>query len=273
MGFLLPYCGVTVIPKGQDHFLTAYTLSDVQRALLNLQEGAVIFIDVDDTLITPQSKLFRHLSPYRFLIDDLKKNKDQFSNFEIILSHWRLQRKTILVSEEWPALINTLKNTYPVYGLTKMETGSIGAIPSMEEWRYGELREKGISFTFSYEGDSQKILIAEAPPLYSALFYQGFFITGSFSKGEVVGAFLKTQRPPQIVLIDDRPEHVQDVSEECSRHAIPFLGISFKGAELLSGQPDSKIAEFQKQWLFQQAEWVEDEEAKQQLYPNIKEHL
>jgi hypothetical protein len=131
--------------------IVASTLQEVQEALSKLQADAVIFIDVDDTLITPLSKIFRAKSSYRFLIDDLKKNRENFPNFEMILSHWRLQRKTILVSPQWPELMNVLKKTHPVYALTKMETGAIGDIPSMENWRYEELKDKGIFFTSSFD--------------------------------------------------------------------------------------------------------------------------
>lgn len=245
--------------------MITHTVLEVQDALSRLKDGAVIFVDVDDTLITPQSKVFRTLSPYRFLIDDLKKNRGQFSNFEMILSHWRLQRKTILVSEDWPVFINALKRTYPVYGLTKMESGTMGAIASMEKWRYEELAQKGIVFTPSYNGTTQETLVVGQPQGSPALFYHGIFITGSFQKSDVLHAFLKTQKPTQIVLIDDRLEHIQDGIQECRRHSLPFLGIFFKGMELLPGQPDPKVAEFQKQYLFEHAQWLEDEEAEQHL--------
>ncbi|OJW51174.1 MAG: hypothetical protein BGO67_12695 [Alphaproteobacteria bacterium 41-28] len=251
--------------NGQEKIVTAYTVPEVQKALSKIDENAVIFIDVDDTLITPKSKFFHASSPYRFLIDDLKRNREKYRNFEEILSHWRLQRKTILVSEDWPDFINTLKTVYPVYALTKMETGSIGAIPSMEKWRYEELKGKGISFTPLFHGVSEVTLVSEPSKPYPASFYKGIFITGSFNKSDIIRAFLKTERPSQIVLIDDRPEYLQDAIEECNRQSIPFLGILFKGTELILGEPDHDIAEFQKQTLLEHAKWLEDEEAEQAL--------
>jgi len=251
--------------NGKEQITTAYTLQDVQDVLSKIKEDSVIFIDVDDTLITPKSTMFRATSPYRFLIDDLKKNRDQFPNFETILSRWRLQRKTILVSEEWPQFIHTLKNKYPVYALTKMETGKIGDIPSMEKWRYDELKEKGISFTPSCNGVSEDTFAIDSSKPYPPAFYKGIFITGSYNKSDVLRVFLKTQHPTQIVLIDDRPEYLQDAIEECNRQSIPFIGILFKGTELIQGQADPKIAEFQKEYLFEHAQWLEDEEAEKQM--------
>ena len=41
--------------------ITVQTLQQVQEALSPLEEGTVIFLDVDDTLITPLFKTFPHL--------------------------------------------------------------------------------------------------------------------------------------------------------------------------------------------------------------------
>mgnify|MGYP002084080293 FL=1 len=251
--------------NGMEQITTAHTLKEVQEALSKVKEGAVIFLDVDDTLITPKSNIFRAKSPYRFLIDDLKKNKDHYPNFEAILSHWRLQRKTILVCQEWPELINTLKRSYPLYALTKMESGSIGDIPSMEKWRYEELQEMGISFTPIFNGTSEETFVTYSSKAHPPAFYKGIFITGSFNKSDVLHAFLKTQKPTQIVLVDDREEYIKDALEECNRQSIPFLGVLFKGTELILGQPNPKVAEFQKQYLLEKAQWLEDGEAEKMM--------
>lgn len=250
--------------NGKEQILPAHTLQEVQEALSQVKEGAVVFVDVDDTLITPTSKVFRTTSPFRFLIDDLKKNRDEYPNFETILSHWRLQRKTILVCEEWPDFINTLKKKYPVYALTKMESGPIGDIPSMEKWRYDELKGKEISFTPTFNGISEETFVTDSLKPYPPVFYQGIFITGSFNKSDVIRFYLKTEQPTQIVLIDDRPEYIQDAIEECNRQSIPFLGVLFRGTELIPGEPDPKVAEFQKDYLLEHARWLEDEEAEKQ---------
>lgn len=259
---------MTLLASANDKFITAYTLSEVQEALANLHEDAVIFVDVDDTLITPQSKMFRSTSPFRTLIDQIKQQRDQIPKVEQILSHWRLQRKIMLVSDGWPLLIDTLKKSYPVYGLTRLETGKVGAIPSMEEWRYGELKGQAITFTPSCPGITEGILVEDSSHPYPATFYKGIFITGSFNKSDVLSAFLKTQHPSQIVLIDDRPEYLQDAIKECNHQSLPFLGILFKGVELIPGNPDPRIAEFQKEHLLEHAQWIEDEPAQQKTDTN-----
>lgn len=251
--------------NGHDKIITAYTVTEVESALLNLQKGAVIFVDVDDTLITPQSKVFRSTSPFRTIIDQIKKHKDKIPHVDMILSHWRLQRKIRLVSEDWPDFIYKLKKSYAVYALTKLETGKVGAISSMEHWRYDELKGQGITFTPSCPGISEGTLVENASSSSPATFYRGIFMTGSFNKSDVIAAFLKTQHPPQIVLIDDRPEYLKDAIEECNHQSLPFLGILFKGETLIPGEPDPKVAEFQKQHLLERGQWIEDEEAQQEV--------
>lgn len=254
--------------NGADKIITASTLAEIQNAFSSLPEGAVIFLDVDDTIITPQSKVFRASSPFRNIIDQIKKQRDHILHVEKILSHWRLQRKSILVSEQWPVFINTLKKRYEVYALTKLETGRVGAIPSMEKWRYEELKEKGVTFTPTCPGLAEGILVEDGSHPYPATFYRGIFITGSFNKSDVIAAFVKNRRPPLIVLVDDRLEYLQDAIEECNRQSLHFLGILFKGAEYLPGEPDPKVAEFQKQYLLDHSQWLEDEQAQETVEKN-----
>lgn len=246
-------------------FVEVMTVQEVKIYLSALERRAVIFLDVDDTLITPASKIFRAKSPYRTLIDELKKERDQIPYFERILSRWRLQRQVQLVSEDWLWFIKDFKTQFPLYALTKMESGSLGDISSMEEWRYAELSSKGLEFTPTYRGKEKEILLSSPSMTYEGTFYKGIFSTGSFNKSEIVHSYLQKEGPTQVVLVDDRLEQLQDVSEECSRRSIPFIGIHFKGHELIPGIPNSNLAEFQKKHLLNNHEWLEDEEAERSI--------
>lgn len=99
----------------KENFVEALTVRGVKSHLSDLETRAAIFLDVDDTLITPISKVFRAYISHRMLIDDLKKERDQISNFERILSRWRLQRQVQLVSEDWLSFINDFKAQFPLY--------------------------------------------------------------------------------------------------------------------------------------------------------------
>ena len=122
--------------------------------------------------ITPISKTFRKL-PYNKLIDDIKKDKNKYKNYEEIISNWRLQRRVMLIDSDWSDILLALKKQYRVYGLTKMDTGKCGNIHSMEEWRYNELQSLGITFSDDHTIPQGSI--------NDASFYKGLFITGTNS--------------------------------------------------------------------------------------------
>jgi len=246
-------------------FISVSTLEEIKTILSDVEQNSVIFLDVDDTLITPRSKLFRSKSPYRALIDDIKRDREDIPHFEIILSRWRLQRQTELVCEGWADFFKEFKRKFPLYGLTKMETGSLGDIPSMEEWRYKELLQKGLEFTPLFEGKEKEILLTSPNKPYDATFYKGIFTTGSFRKGELIYQYLLKESPEELIFVDDRQEHLHDVYEACYELSIPFTGICFKGETLIPGAPDPAVAKFQKNHLLNHHKWLEDEEAERRV--------
>jgi hypothetical protein len=242
--------------------LPAYNLEEtVQYLKAHLCVNCTVFIDVDDTLITPKSNAFRNGYESRLMIDRIKKNKDQYpkEQFEAILSNFRLQRTIKLIDTKWPETIEWLKNEYDVYALTKIDVGSLGNIPSMEEWRYQELKSLGIEF-------SETRYFTFAPIQgHSPKFHKGIFMTDMLDKGSVIEVLIKTTDLPQIVLIDDSLEQLQDVARVCDDYKIPFLGILFKGISEIQGVPNPEVTHFQEEFLIQKAQWLEDEDAEKRL--------
>ena len=118
-----------------------------------------------------------------------------------------------------------------------------------------------MEFTPTYGGKEKEILLSSPAMTYAGTFYKGIFSTGSFNKSDIVRSYLQKEKPTQVVLVDDRLGQLQDVSEECLRRSIPFIGVHFKGHELIPGIPDPSLAEFQKNYLLNNHEWLEDEEA------------
>jgi len=246
---------------GSSMFIKAKTAVDVQKHLENLPCETVVFVDVDDTIITPVSKTF-HSAPYNKLIDEIKKNKERYPNFQEIVSNWRLQRKVMLLDDEWPRVLESLKEKFPVYGLTKMDAGTFGSIPSMEEWRYSELKSLGIQFSentvFQEKNDAEK---AEKGPS----FFKGIFITGACSKGDTLERHVISLKGRTIVMIDDRKEHLEDIARFCERYNLQFIGILFCGLENFQEKQDPHVFELQKKTLLEQSAWLEDEDAEAKL--------
>ena len=181
--------------------VTLSSANEVLSHINNLSAEPTVFIDVDDTIITPKSYSFRS-PPYNKLIDKIKANHDKYDNYEEIISNWRLQRKIILIDEQWSDVINKLKEKYKVFALTAMDMGPIGNIASMEQWRYNELSSYGINFTQNISFKNQDKA--------NECFYKGIFMTGTKSKSKTIEPFLSELSTKTLVMVDDRMSHIDD---------------------------------------------------------------
>jgi hypothetical protein len=190
----------------------------------------------------------------------IKQNKDNYANYQEIVSNWRLQRKVMLLDKQWPTILNQLKEKFAVYGLTKLDTGKFGNISSMEEWRYEELKGLGIEFS-----ENSEIPSSTSQGSNGAVFFKGIFITGELSKSQTLGVYWNIVKGHIVVMIDDRIEHLKDIQKFCEEHSISFIGILFEGLENFREQQGSAVFNLQKEYLIQHAQWLEDEEAMQML--------
>lgn len=240
---------------GKKEFGMIQSSQDLWQYLASLPPNSIIFLDIDDTIITPISKTFRK-PPYNQLIDEIKNNKDSYPNYETLVSHWRLQRKTMLVDPAWPQTLAQLKQSYRVYGLSKIDSGTFGAIASMELWRHQELKALGIEFS-------------EAPSTPDSIqdtsFYKGLLITGKNSKSQTLAYYLPYLKAKTFVVVDDKEENLEDIRLWCNAQDIGFVGILFKGLEALETNVDPHIALLQKRYLIDHVQWLEDDEAQRVL--------
>lgn len=231
--------------------MVAYTPQHVDAQLQKIGHSKVLFLDVDDTLITPCASSFRAPAG-KSLIDQLKQALCQV-NLPAIISAWRLQRKVRLVHPQWPAYLQRWRQAFPVHGLTKMDTGRYGHIESMEVWRGQELTRLGLQF--SQEAPSPTILPNSA-------LHQGVYLTGPGTKAQILEAYCAACSPKHIVVVDDRIEQLQALKIWCQQHHQSACLILFKGARILSGSFDPQIAFFQKYCLLFHQRWLEDAQAK-----------
>jgi hypothetical protein len=234
-----------------ENIIEAKSAMEVFKIVKIFPKDTIIFLDVDDTLITPKSAACQGFP--NSIIDDIKRDKDKYPNFTEILSNWRLQRKIILLDAKWPEIILGLKEKHRVYALTKMDSGGFGNIKSMEDWRYHELKSLQLEFTNNIENKHD----AEGIPV----FYKGIFLTGNFSKAATIESYNSQLKTSRIVLVDDRLDHLEDVKQYCKKYSIDFTGIIYKGLENISGQVDLDLAKFQKEYLIKHTKWLEDDEA------------
>jgi hypothetical protein len=238
------------------------SIQEISSLIKKASPSSLLLLDVDDTLITPVSSSFRPQKDGSLnLIDQLKNRKEKIKDFHLILGHWRLQRKVMLVESIWPQTLRfLLEKDVPVIGLTKMDTGSFGPIQSMEEWRLKELSQLELFFTRAINGiSSMRLNISQEK--YSA-FKEGILFTGPFSKGETLSDFLKHTnfQPKEIFFIDDRRDYIKDVQQTVEGLGYDFKGIHYRATENLPGQTNPNIVKIQQHYLLNHQKWLEDDQ-------------
>tara|TARA_A100000171_G_C2139425_1_gene153527 strand:+ start:6745 stop:7476 length:732 start_codon:yes stop_codon:yes gene_type:complete len=237
-------------------FLSAHSAHDILIYLKDSYDQTAVLLDVDDTLITPVSRTFQS-APTKHLIDEIKRNKHLFPEYEKIISAWRSQRQVRLTDPDWPLVLKDLQKKGPVFGLTQMNTGSLGSIPSMEKWRYEELTSLGLIFSTHSSPALERPDCKDQP-----VFYKGIMMTGATSKAETLAAFRPYISATKFVLIDDREIHLKNLADYCQKEGIEFTGILYTGAGKGPLPQDSVIYEMQKKYLLENHSWLEDDEAR-----------
>ena len=267
----LTACATETLSNKQD-IISVKEIAAIEQAFAGATPSTLVLVDIDNTIIEPRANMFRAGSADGKFIDNLKRQRYAIKNWDELLANFRLSRKMLLVHKKWPTIINELKaRNVPVYALTQLDHGPAGRIPRTAAWRYKELAHFGIKFTATYTGFEEKELIpatghiSEAGYSESAIFYRGFFMNGYFSKGAVVEKIIAELKPTNIIFVDDRADHVASVAEACAKTKTPYIGIIYRGTELIKGKPNPKIIAYQREQFLKYKEWVDDEEAAKRL--------
>ena len=154
----------------------------------------LITFDVDDTLITTTDPLLSGI-PYQLLfkIKVLIKYPEllQRKHFELIASIVLSHAHFFLTEKNIVSTIKQLqKNGCNIVGLTAIETGSFGIIPSFEEWRSQMLHNFGIDFNNSFNKDIVLNNLPQSRDNYPH-FSNGIICTNKQEKGAALKAFLE----------------------------------------------------------------------------------
>lgn len=257
---------------------------EIQSTFARCDAKSWALFDVDDTLITPKDVFFRPLhgkNPYKNFFDEYKKevakghiSAEQRAEFERIVSTFRVQHESMLIEEDWPKILRTLrKQGSCVFALTMMDTGPFGKISSMEDWRYQRLHNLGLEFTPTLPGHTDyQVLGTTASGLQSTqqgagVFFKGIMMTGRVSKAATLKEALRysSQTPSFILFVDDRQEMVEDVGQLCRRLGIDYTGIIYEGASEVPGTPIESIVACQKHELIHNDRWLSDAQARKLL--------
>ena len=268
------FCGTA---KGE--IIPTYSVDSITIKNLDklIDENTIVFIELDDVLVMPKSKMFYYGdNPYRLFIYELfslSKTNPQYLN---LIVKWYQMRKLMLVEEGWKNFIENLKKRkVPVYALCTMPI----QIKNIEPKRLSELKELGISFT--EKTNDKDIIEIEKKEDHTSLFYHGIIFTGASAKANVLLNFIKVANisPKKIVVFGNSQAELQAIESNFYRFRINFYSILYLGARKFVDIPDPNVIRLQQQMLFDQEKWLEDEEAEallkrtaeQKDLPEVKE--
>jgi hypothetical protein len=167
-----------------------------------IQPDTLVIFDVDDTLIQPKDAYLtnEHTPQGQAFEKKLLKKYPEIKNWDYLASIMLQQAELPLIEPCIIPIINALKKrNIPVIACTSMNTGPYGILPTMEQWRYEQLKSLG------FEGSYADKIIHFDSFTRKPVFYKGILATDLALKGPPLGAFLNAMqlRPKKIIMFDD----------------------------------------------------------------------
>ncbi len=241
------------------------TILDLEQFLTHDADKTLLLFDVGDVLLVPEGALLQgevkkmreqlraeHLSP---LGDERHKH---------LWSQILINEKRQLVEAHTPKIIKDLQEKgVKIMALTALQTGQLGAIESMEDWRLAHLARHGIHFTPVAQNQEHFVLDELYQDGFSPVYKKGALFTYKQSKGQVLTAFLNriNWMPQHIVFVDDKRANIEDVAEASDKLAIPFTGAHYQVAKNLAKRLDKQLADFRFKHLVEHGIWLDEDEA------------
>ena len=209
--------------------ITLHSYDDVD---IDYDEKTLITFDVDDTLITAKdSSNLNYDLPLLFKILAVLRHPSLLLHYEDISSIVFAQSPRRLTELNVVALINKYKKQCKVVGLSAIESGSYGTIPSIPRWRDAMLKSMGINFSKFYNHTFYQL------PVYRGTYprlYKGVLYTNEQPKGKILGAFIDSlkKKPTSVISFDDQKEALYSIAQACKERNISCTGYHYIGATL-----------------------------------------
>lgn len=243
-------------------------LAPIEAALNQADLETLVIFDVDDVLITAKDQILQpvHHKLAKKLEESLESRHSEEESQKLWSIIW-LTRIDELVDPKMVSLIKEAQTKgIKVMALTNAWTGSFGNIPSLEDWRIGELEDFGYTFKDSWSKLKSKTFtnLKSKDPKRFPVFKSGIVFTCNLPKAEVLKAFLQYTNlsPKKIIFIDDKRKHLESVEAFAKATGIPFIGFEYTA---VTNRPASSLnekrAKLQFEVLEKEHNWLSDEEA------------
>ncbi|OZG31639.1 hypothetical protein RiCNE_09670 [Rickettsia endosymbiont of Culicoides newsteadi] len=260
---MLPYTSYAII-------IPTYSIDSVtvKNLFEKINGSSLVLINIDDTIVTPKSNMFRYANPYGGFIEELVALKKYRSNIDEVIAKLLLQRQVMLVEANWSKFIDKLKSSGAlVFGFTKINP-ACRRIENYEEWQYEQLRRLGIKFTDKV--NNKEILKFDETDKKSPIFYKGIIFTDALNKAQALYEFMRITNilPDNIIIFENKRSELKHIDNFLKTFDLNYYGIEYLAATELKGTPQDNIVKVQQEILLKTGKWLEDDEAKQFIENN-----
>lgn len=248
-----------VISKAE--LITTYSVnsSTVQKIEEWIDKDTIIFIELDDTLVMPNSKMFSFDSnPYRIFLSNLISLGEKSPVYTRAVANWFGQRKVKLVEEGWVDFISRARaKGAKIYGICSMPIYLI----NIEEKRLRELKDLGVIFDSKINNSEELVIKREFP--WFAKFYKGIIFNGPYTKHETILELFKVANlaPKKLITFANIKYEIKFIDKALRRFNMYFKSVLYLGSREVTGRPDEELVKFQQRELIEKGKWYEDEEA------------
>lgn len=264
--YLLLYLIVPTSIYGQ--IIPTYSVNSVtiKDLLPKIDQNSLVLINIDNTIITPKSKLFRYNdNPYVIFTKNLYSLAINDSSVNNSIAQLMQQRQMMLVEKGWVDFINQMKQQgATVLGLQEVTT-PCNLIENYEGWLYTLLYGLGINFTGKV--NDKDVFRFDPTDASAPIFYLGIIFTGSNNKVMSLVKFLKIiqKEPNKIIVFANNKQDLQNMDSYLRNVDILYYGIEYLGWQQLQGSPDREVAKLQQSTLLNTGQWLEDDVAAKML--------
>ncbi|WP_341749963.1 DUF2608 domain-containing protein [Candidatus Tisiphia endosymbiont of Sialis lutaria] len=260
---MLPYTSYAII-------IPTYSIDSVtvKNLFEKINGSSLVLINIDDTIITPKSNMFRYANPYAGFTEELAALKKYRSNIDEVIAKLLLQRQVMLVEDNWSKFIDKLKSSGAlVFGFTKINP-ACRRIENYEEWQYEQLSRLGIKFTDKV--NNKEILKFDENDKRSPIFYKGIIFTDFLNKTQALYEFMRITNilPDNIIIFENKKSELNDIDNFLKTADLNYYGIEYLAVTELKGTPQDNIVKLQQEVLLKTGKWLEDDDAKQFIENN-----
>jgi hypothetical protein len=260
----------TCLPSQADITQTV-TLQPIIDAITQSPEDTLVVMDVDDVLIKANDQILQ--LAHKPALDKIIANLAQtysLNRIQELISIVMLQYQTSLIDPKIKDVFRLLHaKNIKFIALTAADTGKLGQIDNMEDWRIQTLNDLEFDFSGSFP-EIQPIIFKDLPSTRNSMSFatykKGILFSSDIPKGKVLKAFLTEIKGQfkHIIFVDDLRKNLDSVESFCQDASLTYQGFEYT-ANALSLPLNEKRVKFQIDTLINKNKWLSDIEADKEL--------